>query len=541
MKRTVKRHSRELNEGKWRTVTTVAASYARQKDRFLLEYGHPSVFGRYTGERQARDELVAAGYKSPTGLQGRQWKLALKDAFETVERQWLALAESLRSLVMAQRKQGHLTEEQAHYAFWVLKSAQRIAQLVGGKAPRPEHFEIEEGERRRTVAYLRRVIRRARGAGPRVKKGRSFVLDAEMYSVFEQNGKQYIRIMTLTPRERVVIPLTGEGKLAGNLRVVLDDEKRRVEIHRAIDVRDRKAQGEPLAVDLGVTEVLTDSDGDRWGEGQGKWLATYSDQVCDKGRKRNKLRSVQEKQNARGNLAKARRIEQYNLGIQKRRRQRGKMRQTMACEINRALNALQRAKDPVLIGHENLRGLGGKFKSKRLSRIVSTWARGLVKDRLAFKASAGGSRREQANPSYSSQMCPRCGFVHYQNRQGDRFQCLFCGHGGDSDTVAARNLLERLDDPDIHLWTPKERVKAILLSRFRRRVERWIFDFPPEGMNLAVLAEVGIEHPSTVPGKTREPATSITVDVTGTWAGQSESETPVVAIRQRGTDLGRFV
>ena len=541
MKRTVKRYSRELNAGKWQTVTTVVESYARQKDRFLLEYGHPSVFGRYTGERQARDELVAAGYGSPTGLQGRQWKLALKDAFETVERQWLALAESLRSLVMAQRKQGHLTEEQAHYAFWVLKSGRRMAQLVGAQAPSPEHFEIEEGERRRTVAYLRRVIRRARGADPRVKKGRSFVLDAEMYSVFEQNGKQYIRIMTLTPRERVVIPLTGEGKLAGNLRVVLDEQKRRVEIHRAIDVRDRQAQGEPLAVDLGVTEVLTDSDGDCWGEGQGKRLATYSDQVCDKGRKRNKLRSVQEKQNERSNLGKARRIEKYNLGTQKRRRQRGKMRRTIACEINRALNALQRAKDPVLIGYENLRGLEGKFKSKRLSRIVSTWARGLVKDRLSFKASAGGSRREQVTPSYSSQMCPRCGFVHYRNRRGDRFQCLFCGHGGDSDAVAARNLLERLNDPDIRLWTPKERVKAILLCRFRRRVERWTFDFPPEGANLAVLGEVGIEHPSTVPGKTREPATSITVDMTGAGAGQSESETPAAAIRQRGSDLGRFV
>jgi hypothetical protein len=113
------------------------------------------------------------------------------------------------------------------------------------------------------------------------------------------------------------------------------------------------------------------------------------------------------------------------------------MRQTMACEVNQALNALRRAKDPGLIVHEYLRGIGGKFKSKRLSRIVSTWARGLVKDRLTFKASAGGSRRQQVNPSYSSQMCPRCGFVHGKNRQGDRFQCLFCGHGGDSDAEGA--------------------------------------------------------------------------------------------------------
>ncbi len=33
------------------------------------------------------------------------------------------------------------------------------------------------------------------------------------------------------------------------------------------------------------------------------------------------------------------------------------------------------------------------------------------------------------------------------------------------------NLLARVDDPDIHLWTPKERVKSILEQRFRRRQE----------------------------------------------------------------------
>jgi putative transposase len=142
MKRTIKRYSRELNRGKWQTVVDVAGSYARQKDRFLLECGRPSVFARYGGERQGRDELVAAGYESPYGLQGRQWKLALKDAFETVERQWLALAESIRPLVMAQRKEERFTEEQAHYAFWVLKSARRMARLVGDKAPTPEHFGI---------------------------------------------------------------------------------------------------------------------------------------------------------------------------------------------------------------------------------------------------------------------------------------------------------------------------------------------------------------------------------------------------------------
>ena len=77
MKRTIKRYSRRLNQRKWQTLVEIGVAYANQKDRFLLEYGRPTVFGRYRGHRQARDELVAAGYRSPFGLQGRYWKQAL--------------------------------------------------------------------------------------------------------------------------------------------------------------------------------------------------------------------------------------------------------------------------------------------------------------------------------------------------------------------------------------------------------------------------------------------------------------------------------
>jgi len=38
-----------------------------------------------------------------------------------------------------------------------------------------------------------------------------------------------------------------------------------------------------------------------------------------------------------------------------------------------------------------------------------------------------------------------------------------------ADIVAAMNLLTRVADPDVHLWTPKERVSTILEERFRCR------------------------------------------------------------------------
>ena len=106
-----------------------------------------------------------------------------------------------------------------------------------------------------------------------------------------------------------------------------------------------------------------------------------------------------------------------------------------------------------------------------MARQVSLWPRGVLQERTEFKASAAGCRREQVNPAYSSQLCPQCSFVNGKNRTGDTFQCLNCGHADDADRVAAQNLKSRRTDPDITLWTPKERVFEILTGRFTAALE----------------------------------------------------------------------
>lgn len=495
MKRTIRRYSLPLNRNKWETVCQLAKAYAAQKDRFLVLYGPAAAFALYRNYRPARDELTSLGHKSPFGLQSRMRNLALKDAFETIERQWLALAESLRSLIMAQKRRGHFNDTQAHYAFWILQSAQRMAQLVSSRAPHPPHFLIRYEEQRRAASYLRRLLRRKRGRNPRVRQVRSFALDPCTYRVFRERGRQYIAITTLEPGRRLIVPLTGQGPIRGNLRIVLDADKQRIGVHWAAALQPQRSVGDPLAVDLGVTEAMTDSDGDRWGEELGRWLVAYSDQIFDKGRNRNRLHALAKKLEEKGDLVKAQRIRKYNLGQRKQRRQRRRMRQTLENRVNHGLNELWQIKAPSVVIHEDLRHLGGRFKSRRLSRIVSMWVRGLIKDRLAFKASAKGFGREQVNAAYSSQTCPCCGFVHRKNRYGDRFQCLFCGHGGDADAMAALNLLDRWNDPDILLWTPKERVRAILMSRFCRRLEGWTFRFPPDQANFGVLERAGVQVP----------------------------------------------
>jgi putative transposase len=469
--RTIRRVSLPLNQGKWEALREMARCYRGEKNEHLRHYNQDARFAAADSDRAHRDQLVQAGYVSPHELQARMWKMALKDGYETVARQWAALSKDLQPLI-AQHKPW--SETAKHYAFWLIYTPRRMAQLVSGRAPRPKKFVPSSAEQRTVRNYLRRVIRRKRGKRSVAKSARSVAFDAEMYTPFEQNGRQYIALMSQKPQKRIIVPLTGNTPITGNLRVVLDFECRRVEIHYTAAVKTHAPlRGEPCGLDAGVSEVFTDEKGHHYGESFGATLAAASDQVLKKSRARGKLWAIVRAAEARGDYAKAARIRQFNLGYQKMDRKRRQARAEVECQINTAINQVLKKRKPSVMVVEQL-DLRGKAKSKQLARLVSQWARRALKDRTEFKASAGGSRRDQVNPAYSSQTCPglTCGFVHKDNRQGDKFQCRYCGHTDDADRVAATNLKARAFDPDIRLWTPKARVKEILLARFYARLER---------------------------------------------------------------------
>ena len=69
---------------------------------------------------------------------------------------------------------------------------------------------------------------------PRVKIARSFAFDSTLYKVVEGTGGQGVSISSLERGRPVRIPLEGEGRNAGNIRVVLLPESRRIELHIAL-------------------------------------------------------------------------------------------------------------------------------------------------------------------------------------------------------------------------------------------------------------------------------------------------------------------
>ncbi|WP_035107505.1 zinc ribbon domain-containing protein [Desulfovirgula thermocuniculi] len=470
MQRTVRQKSLPLNDRKWARLVETAEAYARQKDAFLVEYAHIKYLHYLGDKRTLRDELVSASFASPFGLQARMWKLALEDALFTLERQWEAAIETARGLVARHEE---LTDEEKHYAFWLLyrprkggRDWKRIQSIFTGEDVTGEQVKLDGAGRRRVRNYLRRVLRRVLGRRPRVKKARSFVVDQQMYRVFFTEKRQYIAVSTLTPGERVVIPLAGAHAVEGNLRVVLLPDERAVEVHISCEPVVFPAGSEEAGIDLGVTEVFTDDTGRKYRAEYGEALQEMSDYILDKGRKRQKLWALY-RRNLERDPARARRMRRHNLGLAKQRKRHRRLRRRCENEINRAFNEFLKARRPRVVAYEDLSHLQGKAKSKELARKISGWRRHIIKERREYKWFVFSVEDPgPVNAAYSSQTCPVCGWVDPQNRKGDIFECRECGFTADADQVAAMNLKARLHDEEITRYTPRSKVKEILLRRY---------------------------------------------------------------------------
>lgn len=498
MKRTVKLFSEKLNNKKWQQVKEIATLYNSDKNYFLKQITNIRSLSVLKSPNTYRDSLILEAKingtsPSPNNLPARYWKMALIEAVNTYKTYWAVAFEKVKDNVF--RHMG-LSKEQKRFIFWTLTDIERVKRIFECyyHPVLPKHFDILEEDAVVASKYLQRVLKRKLGSRPRVKRNHSFMLDSNMYSVFEHNGKLYLNIQSLVARKRIPVPLKGKlQKITGNLRVVLDEEKQRIEVHITKDFKElnrKKLTDRIEAIDFGISECFTDSDSIHYKTEVGKLIYSYSDKICDKGRKRNHLWNVYNKhmakyeelknknpKDAKYHLKKAINIKQNNLGYKKLNNTRRKYRENYKRLFNEACNTLIRNKQPRVVVMELL-DFRGKAKSRRMSRAVSNWMRSTAQERILFKLKEAGCLIEQVTPSYSSQRCPECGFAYHRNRRGDIFKCHFCGYGGDVDGISPRNLLDYYRF-GFRRYMRKEDTKRFILADFTRRLESWDFDFSP--------------------------------------------------------------
>ncbi len=87
----------------------------------------------------------------------------------------------------------------------------------------------------------------------------------------------------------------------------------------------------------------------------------------------------------------------------------------------------------------------GKAPSKELSRGLLPMRSCVLQERIELQAPAGGSRREKVNPAYSSQLYPRCGYIHLKNYRGDKFVYRHGEHTRHTDKLAHTTSRKRLE------------------------------------------------------------------------------------------------
>jgi putative transposase len=125
----------------------------------------------------------------------------------------------------------------------------------------------------------------------------------------------------------------------------------------------------------------------------------------------------------------------------------------------KAAHQLVRLADVIVLEDLNIKGMikrcqpkkdengkyikNGQSAKKALNRLIRDCAWGELKLKIQSVAEKFGCLVIEVNPKHTSQQCSVCGHTDKQNRKGEKFACVECGHIQDADNQAAINIAKR--------------------------------------------------------------------------------------------------
>lgn len=367
------------------------------------------------------------------------------------------------------------------------KEAIKILYRKHGKTKAKELIKILKTDYK-SNKELHRLIRKTIPKGYS-KADNIICLDEGCYT-FEQD---ILLVTGLRKRKMLSIPLTTKYRPKGNFKIILKEDNKcelRVNFKYPSKVQIEKPH-EAIGVDKGYTEVFTDSTGERHGNNFGKLLTAKSDFLKEKYKNRNKLYAIMKNAKESENFKKANNIKKNNLGNKKLNKQKEKANIELKEIIYKAAKTLaQKAK---IIAIEDLAFKTKSTKFKNVNRRLSSWIKSTIDEAISKYCFIYGTKLVYVNAAYTSQGDSRydCALV------GKRIGNSFIGFDEvvlDADINAALNILARLYDQEIYLYTPPEKVKEILIKRanavFSGLVETAQLGLQPEtSTNLSFLAK----------------------------------------------------
>ncbi len=357
----------------------------------------------------------------------------------------------------------------------MVKVRQTIAKHTKDEAERKRLFTLLKAGKWTDDPFLHRQMRKHFRHG-RSTVANQFVVRSDRFTTRIERGRLVITILIAKKfGQNIELVTTTTGKnvdLTGsNLRICVRDGF--TEIHYAAE----KGSGRPcgdqvIGVDKGYTEAFADSDGDHHCEQFGRVMSAYSDQASATGKARNKLHAIEKKHRAAGHIEKADRILANNLGRVKLNARRERAQRQLRTIAFQAVHSIV-DKAAVIASEDLTSPIASKHQWARFNRRMSGWAKGVLAEALDSVSTQREAKHVLVNAAYTSQIDSFSKLLEGK-RVGDRFYRA----NGDviqADHNAARNVLARLDDPDIERFMPFDQVHRILLARSPSQLsDKWV-------------------------------------------------------------------
>lgn len=499
----IREHDGEIKKAR-KAVKDWKKAYKKNKAQGLKSPNSRTV-------RLSKQKLLSEQF----GIQGRHVTEAVKDVCMNLNSMWSNLGLKLKRMVQANDALSNAERQYLNYIFTSPYYWQLILQRRENEAqPNVEMSQypalraaLSEKKLRHCFAYIRRLTRKHKPY-PHSTAARCMLYDEVMWKVVEKDGSSYLEIMTAKCRKKKQFKLTGSycyanKKKRGDIQFILDRDKKRLEVHRAIKAvahNLRKAQ-KKLGMDKGLATLISCSSGQEYGADFSKLVGAEVERINDRNTNRNEyiqsakeLReekfALQEKL-AKDYSAKTKkrmrhrigslerqiaRLEEHHLGSKLYHRQHERNQRNMERVMNTSIRQMLVAEDPDILVKEDLTFTKEKLPKAsnryeaKVRRKLSSWAKGRLDKRIEYLCGSLGIQTIDVNPAYTSQFCPRCG-AHFSERKGAHHETAVCPNCGEmnANTVAAVNILQRAGDKEITKYMPYKNVKLILEDRYANK------------------------------------------------------------------------
>ena len=414
-----------------------------------------------------RDELIQKDLLSKK-ITKTLSRVAVEQSAATIKSNWTTTKKKVKKAI-AQNE--NLTKDDKHYLYLCLKHTPTLYNILNYKKVdyATDCLKDLKVDVHRLNNLLRRYIRRYKTKSYTNKA--NVILTSNLYK-FDLNNN----IFSFTGKKKnskVTITLIGNiPKLKGTLELVKNQKSNQYYLHvpldRIIIKKEMTEQSEILGLDVGITDLITLSNGSIYGANSAELFYTLSDNLVNKNRSRlfSYKRQLEERLLTENDLSKKsilelklKNLENNNLGSKKRISKISKYKSRIVSHINCELNKMVKEEDIEEIVREDLNWISKKKKnvSRKQQNRFSTWSKGVLLERLSVKLAENGIKETIVNPAYTSQVCCKCN--HLGSRNGKVFKCLNCNLNIDADFNASINTKKRKFISEINIDTPYKEVK----------------------------------------------------------------------------------